>query len=208
MHRHRPTRAFALVAVLLATVFAVAAAPLARADHRRRFDGEDVALLAHRLDDSAFHAYRLSSRQEPRYRQVNAAFARLSEAADDFHRVVESGRYDAYRAERAFDLLADRYYELRGEFRNFHGSSRVRAAFHDINEPMERLYWTYTGRDLYRDDPNVRHGWGSGGVRDPHRGDRGGPRYDDRYDGRYDDRYDGGARGGAGHTRPGGGRRH
>jgi hypothetical protein len=69
---------------------------------------------------------------------------------------------------------------------------------------MERLYWTYTGRDLYRDDPNVRHaaGWGSGGVRDPHRGDRGGQRYGDRSDERYDD----GARGGAGRTRPGRGR--
>lgn len=151
MTRHRLPNALTFATLLLLVV----SAPVASAEHQRRFDPGHVARLAHQLDDAAYHADRLSRFRSPGYHAVDAAFARLSDAASEFHRVIESGD-DPYRAERAFERVAARYYDLRGEFRHFHGPDPVRAAFHRINTPMEDLYRIYTGRDLYRDDPHAR----------------------------------------------------
>jgi hypothetical protein len=197
MNRHRNAFAMILAALLVAIVLA----PAASAEHERRYDRsrdrEQVARLAHDLEDASDDAYRLSARRGRGDRQLDAAFARMRDAAAQFHRTVESGRYDARDTDRAFALVADRYYQLRGEFRDYHGSRDLRSAFHRINEPMERLYRTYTGRDLYRDDPYARNQ----GRYDDHdrygrQDDRG--RYDDH--GRYDDGRDG-DRGGAVRTR-------
>lgn len=157
----------------LALLAPAAAADHERGDYDRGYDrGYDrvhgqVARLAYELDDAADHAAHLSRRSHG-YHAVDAAFARLSDAAYDFRYAVESG--DAYRSERAFERVAARYYDLRGEFRHFHGPDHVRAAFHRINTPMEDLYRIYTGRDLYRDDPHARH-----------RVERRAPRHDDRH---------------------------
>jgi hypothetical protein len=179
MNRHRNAFAVILAALLAVTVLA----PAASAEHERRYDRsrdrEHVARLAHDLENASHDAYRLAARRGRGDHQLDAAFARMRDAAAQFHRTVESGRYDARDTDRAFDLVADRYYRLRGEFGQYHGPRDLRTAFHRINEPMERLYRTYTGRDLYRDDPYAR----SQGRYDDH--DRYG-RYDDH--GRYDDR--------------------
>lgn len=184
---------FALL--LTATLLLLTAlAPDASAQYQRRYDrGNQVAHLAHELDDAAYQADQLSRHQSPGYHAVDAAFARLSQAANDFHRVVETGR-DAYGAERAFDRVAERYYDLRWELRVFHGPDYVRAAYHRINAPMEVLYRHYRGRDLYRDYERLRLG----------RHQQPAPRYNPRPDvhvDRHDDRGNRGNRGNRGRGR-------
>jgi hypothetical protein len=146
--------------VLLAAVFLLltALAPTADAAVRQRLDPRTVDDLARRLDDAAYDAHRLSTRRSYGYddRYLDAAFARLLDAAESFHRATGSRRFDTNASRRSFDNLAARYYELRGEMRYYHGPRDVRVAFHRFYEPMERLYRIYTGRDLYRDDPNLR----------------------------------------------------
>lgn len=205
MNRHRHAFALILAALLVVTLLA----PAASAEHERRYDRsrdrDDVARLAHDLEDASRYGHRLSTRRGRGHdRQLDAAFARLSDAAAHFHRTVESRRYDARATDRAFEAVADRYYRLRGELRHYHGPRDLRAAFHRVNEPMERLYRLYYGRDLYRDDPYAR----GNGRYDDHRRyddhDRYGDRGDRHRDGRYDRGRDRGRdddRGGAVRTR-------
>jgi len=146
MRRHPDPLAIAL-AVLLS--FLIALTVLADHESRARYD--DVSGLAAQLDDAAYDAYLLSERRS--FASLDEAFNRFAEATQRFR---ESARYDSRAAGRDFQHLARDYYELRGEFRYYDGPGDLRRAFHRINAPMERLYRNYTGRDLYRDDPNVR----------------------------------------------------
>ena len=178
MHRHRHPIAVALAALLVLAFLA----PAASAEHERRTDRRDVARLAQQLDDAAYHANRLSDRRSRgQDRHVNGAFVRLNAAANDYHRIVDSGRFDARDAERAFERVVARYWELRGDFRHYHGPTDVRQAFHRVTGAVADLYWVYTGRNLLDDEPRAR-----GAARHDRYDDRG---YDDRYDrDRRDDR--------------------
>ncbi len=148
---------------LLATLLVAAAAPAATAQPLRVVRGvsaNQVAQLAFRLEDATRYGSDVADRTSyGRYggdEAVVDAFYRLEDAARVFADRVDRGNLRGNRDDRAFRDVVARYYELRGEFRSFHGPIRVREAFHGINDPMERLYRIYTGRDLYRDDPNVR----------------------------------------------------
>ncbi|HEX2254795.1 MAG TPA: hypothetical protein VHQ65_16140 [Thermoanaerobaculia bacterium] len=140
---------------------------------RSRGDSRVVA-LARELEDASRHAASVAERRNRREeRAVTDSFFRFEEAARRFARSVDRNGNGA-RGE--FDRLAARYYELRRDFSRYHGPQDVRAAFHRINAPMEEIYRTYTGRDLYRDDPHR----GANGRYGQQRG------YD-RSDGRYED---------------------
>ena len=154
-----------------------------RGYERNRGDSRAYS-LARELEDAARHAADVADRRTRRDdRGITESFFRFEEAARQFSRAADRNG-NAGRGE--FDRVAARYYELRGAFSRYHGPQDVRAAFHRINRPMEELYRMYTGRDLYRDDPN-RGGNARYGQQ------RGYDRYDDdRWD--RDDRGNRGAR--------------
>lgn len=165
MTRHpkiRPVKSRHLnIAALTFALLSLLLVPLASADHERgdlRYRGasqDRYADLAYQLDAAAYNAYRLSDRRSSR--DLDAAFERFNDATDRYLDTVNSRRAGANEVDRSFALVTRRYYELRGEFSHYHGGRDLRSAFHRINTPMERLYRAHTGRDLYRDDPNVRH---------------------------------------------------
>jgi|GEM_PF-3876708 len=140
-------------------VFVVTAnlTPAAWAEHLDQRQTERLAGLAYELEQAAHDAYHLTHEYAygPIARDLMRDFQALERAASQFS---EEARYarSPQQATRELHRLAERYYEARLTFRGFHGSTHVRQAFHRINRPMEILYRSYTGRDLYRDDPYVR----------------------------------------------------
>lgn len=157
---NRPNRIHPLVTALLAFSVLWTLAPAAQAEHVERRQAERLAYLAHELEVAARDAaYLVHERGYGRHghtaHKLNQDFKALERAA---HRFYEQAHYarSPYEARRSFRRLANLYYEARLTFRGFHGSTRVRQAFHRINTPMETLYRFYTGRNLYRDDPYAR----------------------------------------------------
>lgn len=145
--------------VCTALVLVAGLATAARADHFDRRGSERIADLAADLARAADDGYQLTRRlayaRHSNDEDLMRDFRALERAVDRFHRATLRAR-TPFEARREMQEVTDRYYELRGTFGSFHGSVRVREAFHRINAPMEELYRLYTGRDLYRDDPNVR----------------------------------------------------
>lgn len=190
---NRPSRSFRpLIPALIlgAVTWTLTSATPAPAEHARR-PMERIAGLAHELELAAQDAYHLTHEHGRGYtaHELRRNFEALERAANRFHEQAHHAR-SPFETERDFRRLADRYYETRRTFRGFHGSTRVRQAFHRINTPMESLYRVYTGRDLYRDDPYVRtHRHVTPRDRGRDRGRRLGHRdLDDRRIGRGEDR--------------------
>lgn len=156
VHAHSPWiyRASTLAIVLVVTATLT---PAVWADHLDRRQSERLAGLAYDLEQAAHDAYHVTHEYAygPVAWDLMRDFQALERAASRFS---EEARYarSPEQARRELDRLADRYYEARRTFRGFHGSTHVRQAFHRINRPMEILYRSYTGRDLYRDDPYIR----------------------------------------------------
>lgn len=134
---------------------AVLAALLAVPAQAQRGHSRDLPRFAAELERAAHDAGRLSDRVSHRSgpeAAVTDGFYELADAARRYQRAASS-RGDATAA---FDAMVNRYWDLRADFRQYHGPDSVRRAFHQVNTPMEDLYYAYTGRDLYRDDPGVR----------------------------------------------------
>lgn len=153
MKRPNPSLFFFTALILVGMIWSTASTAWAEHDRRQT---ERIAHLAHRLERSSHEAHHLT--HELGYgrtaNELTQDFEALERAARRFHERVQIAR-SPFEVERGFRRLADRYYETRRTFRGFHGSVRIRQAFHRINEPMEGLYLIYTGRNLYRDDPYV-----------------------------------------------------
>jgi hypothetical protein len=154
--RHRtPILSFLFVAAL--------AALLAVPAQARHDDPRDLVRFAADLERAADDAGRLADRVNHRSgpeAAVTDGFYELADAARRYQQVARRGDSTG-----AFDAMVNRYWDLRADFRHYHGPDSVRRAFHRVNAPMEDLYYGYTGRDLYRDDPGVR-------GRQAHRPDR------------------------------------
>lgn len=146
--RHRtPTFSFLFVAAL-AVLWALPS-------QAQSGNSRDLVRFAAELERTAYDAGRLSDRVNHRSgpeAAVTDGFYELADAARRYQQTAHSRG----GATRAFDAMVNRYWDLRADFRHYHGPASVRQAFHRVNTPMEDLYYAYTGRDLYRDDPGAR----------------------------------------------------
>ena len=143
------------LAVLSVALVGASFAPAVHARHAASSGA--LVHLATELERAAADAARLAARVNHRHgpeAAVTESFYRLADAAAEYRRAARGRSTEA--STRAFDAMVNRYWDLRSDFRQYHGPDSVRRGFHQVNDPMERIYFAYTGRDLYRDDPGIR----------------------------------------------------